>query len=446
MAHRQLRATIALLAATLLSAISTTASAQFFGVNRSVGGVAIDADGVVAAPTIEDLRTLDKLRREIDVPVLEGLQQFVDLRGVSLRQLETIVARCQAENQPIPDEVRFCAGLLRVEYVLVYPERGDIVLAGPAEGWKIDQHGNVVGATTNRPTVALDDLMVAMRAAAAPQLEPISCSIDPTPAGIGRLRAATRRMRTIGNPEDTMMRIEEALGPQVISVTGVPADSHFARTMVAADFRMKRIAMNFEPAPVDGLPSFLHMLRGGKTLANLMPRWWLAPNYQPLAKDADGLAWQIRGPGVQCMTEEDYFDAQGQRQQTGKAGATAARWARQMTAKFEELADHDSSFGKLRNAMDLAVVATLIERRGLLERAQLELPALRGEASLASYPIPRSTASKASFVKTGRNWVISASGGVQLLPWEIADRSEASESLAQVRDSIEFAGDQFWAD
>ncbi|MDC0937188.1 DUF1598 domain-containing protein [Pirellulales bacterium] len=446
MAHRQLRAQCALLTAAVLFSTAAPASAQFFGNQRSVGGVAIDANGVVAAPTIEDRRTLDKLHREIDVPVLKDLDKLVDLRAVSLRQLEAVVARRRAENRPIPDEVSFCAGLLRVEYVLVYPDRGDIVLAGPAEGWKADQHGNVVGATTNQPVVVLDDLMVAMRAAAAPQLEPISCSIDPTPEGIQRLRAVTRRMRTIGNPDDTMMRIEEALGPQVISVTGVPADSHFARTMVAADFRMKRIAMNFEPAPIDGLPSFLHMLKGGKGLTNLMPRWWLAPNYEPLATGADGLAWQIRGPGVQCMTEEDYFDASGKRRQTGKANATASRWAERMTAQFKELAAHDSSFGKLRNAMDLAVVATLIERQGLLDRARLELPVLRGEASLASYPIPRSTASKASFVKTGREWVISASGGVQLLPWEVADLSETSDSLHEIRDSIEFSDNQFWAE
>ena len=56
--------------------------------------------------------------------------------------------------------------------------------------------------------------------------------------------------------------MEEAVGPQTITVTGVPATSHFARVIVAADFRMKRLAMNFEPAPVDGMPSFLTMLKG----------------------------------------------------------------------------------------------------------------------------------------------------------------------------------------
>jgi NADH-quinone oxidoreductase subunit D len=93
--------------------------------------------------------------------------------------------------------------------------------------------------------------------------------------------------------------MEQALGPQKISVTGVPETSHFARALVAADFRMKRLGMGFERAPVDGLPSFLDMFSGRTAgLQNMMPRWWLAPNYEPIRRDAEGLAWELRGSGV----------------------------------------------------------------------------------------------------------------------------------------------------
>ena len=46
----------------------------------------------------------------------------------------------------------------------------------------------------------------------------------------------------------TVVSMEKALGPQLITVTGVSATTHFAQVMVAADFRMKRLAMNFESA------------------------------------------------------------------------------------------------------------------------------------------------------------------------------------------------------
>ena len=141
-----------------------------------------------------------------------------------------------------------------------------------------------------------------------------------------RLQKLVSRLRGMSDPQSTMSRLERALGPQVVSVTGVPASSHFARTMVAADFRMKRLAMNFQAAPVDGMPSFLHLVDGNNT--NMTPRWWLAANYEPLARDAKGLTWQLRGQGVKCMTEEDYFDANGNKQHSGKASPAAERWAR----------------------------------------------------------------------------------------------------------------------
>ena len=51
-----------------------------------------------------------------------------------------------------------------MKYVLVYPEEHDVVLAGPAEGWRVDSLGNVVGAASGQPVLLLDDLMAALRA------------------------------------------------------------------------------------------------------------------------------------------------------------------------------------------------------------------------------------------------------------------------------------------
>lgn len=424
---------------------ANSANAQVGFGRSAVGGVAIDADGVVSAPTVKQQQELEQIRQTAIEQAPADLQDFTELRVVSLKQLEAAIAKHRDGKLPLPEEVQFLAGLQRVRYVLVYPERNDIVLAGPAEGWRIDAIGNVVGATTGRPVLLLDDLMVALRTRKTSRLEPISCSIDPTPEGLERLQTVASRLRTIGNPKTTAQRIEQAVGPQVVTVAGVPATSHFARVMVAADFRMKRLALNMQPAPIDGMPSYLHLMKAGnRGMHSMSPRWWLAPKYDPIATDADGLAWELRGQGVQCMTEADYVNSQGQIEHSGQTSPIAARWADTMTERFEELSNHDSAFGHLRNVMDLAVVAALIERHGLLERTDLRLPGMLEQQPLAQYNVPRQVATTASLLKKGRNWVVSASGGVQIYPWQIAERSEQSESLGNVREQLSAEKNRWW--
>jgi len=164
----------------------------------------------------------------------------------------------------------------------------------------------------------------------------------------------------------------------------------------------------------------------------MMPRWWLAPMYEPLQRDPEGLAWELRGQGVRCLTEQDFLNQAGQRERTGKAEPIAQQWADTFTEKFDELAREDSAFGALRNVMDLAVVGALLAKERLLERSGLQAPNLMHEQPLEEYPAPRSVPSQASFVKAGRLWVITVSGGVQIFPWQVADRTEVSSTLTGV--------------
>jgi hypothetical protein len=412
---------------------------------RQVGGVSIDPQGVLEAPTADDQRQLDEIRRKTPVKAPAALEKFTELRAISLKQIEAALDKAAKAHKPVPEEIACLGGLQRVRYVFVYPERKDIVIAGPAEGWKMDALGNLVGVTTNRPVIMLDDLMMALRSGASSRTEPITCSIDPTQEGIQRLQAFVSGLRTIGNPEETMSGIEEALGPQQITVTGVPASSHFARVMVAADFRMKRLAMDFEPAPVKGMPSFLQMMKAtGRGMSNMMPRWWLAPKYDPMAKAANNLAWELRGPGVKCMTNEDYINDAGEKKTSNKKNPIAEKWAATMTEKFPELAERDSSFGQLRNAMDLAVIGALIEKEHLLDLASLQLPQLMQRHKLAEYPAPKQTSSKASAVKQSHDWLISASGGVEMLPWHVASEVETVQSLGDVQKKFAASSTNFW--
>jgi hypothetical protein len=406
------------------------------GYQNAVGGIAIDSNGLLKNATTDELGALANLRARVAQEVPGDLNAATELRKISLRRLEAAIVECAKEKKELPDAVKYLAGLQRIRYVFVYPEEQDIVLVGPAEGWKVDKRGNVVGVTTGRPVMQLDDLLVALRTARQAARGGISCSIDPTREGMERLRGYAANLKGMG--PNTAAGIEQVLGLQQITVSGVPAGSHFARVLVAADYRMKRIAMNFEPAPVRGLPSFLHMMTAtGKGMSNMLPRWWLEPKYDSLLRDAAGLAWELRGASVKAMTEEDFLDANGNKTHTGRANPVAQKWADNMTQKYDQLAVAEPVFGELQNCMDLAIVGALVVKERLLEKAGHDLPVLTNmsatEVQPAEFFAPKTVPSQASVLKKGTNWVISASGGVLLNSWAIAAKTEPSEAPAQVR-------------
>ena len=71
----------------------------------------------------------------------------------------------------------------------------------------------------------LEDLLVALRSADAAAASGIYCSIDPTEEGLTRLRRALRSRPVVGPA--LLPQMEQTLGPQVITVEGVPAESRF---------------------------------------------------------------------------------------------------------------------------------------------------------------------------------------------------------------------------
>ena len=81
---------------------------------------------------------------------------------------------------------------------------------------------------------------------------------------------------------------------------------------------------------------------------------------------------------MRAATEEDFVDADGRREHTGKANPMAKKWADNMTRHYDELAGKEPIFGQLRNCIDLAVVAALIAKEALLVKADCSLPLLYG--------------------------------------------------------------------
>ena len=405
------------------------------GNNRAVGGIVVDPQGAVRQPTVAERQEILAALRAQTQRIAPELKQNTGFRKVSLRALEAALTEAVNSGNPVPDEALYLAGLQRVQYVLVYPEQNDIVLAGPGEGWRFDDDGNAVGVTTGLPAVRLDDLLVALRTVEAARTEGITVSIDPTAEGRQRFEAFMQSQRTFNAA--ILPVAARALGPQQVTLTGVPTESHFARVLFAADYRMKRLAMNLEPAPIKGLPGYLDMLKSkGQLPGTAMPRWWMACNYEPLARSADRLAWEIRGQGVKAMSEDEIVAADGSVQGTGQADPIAKQWADLLTTHYPALSAKDPTLAQLRNLMDLCVVAAVIQREDLVSLAGgAGFPLLASPDSsfgIGELPAPRTVEPQCSFLKIGRNYVITASGGVQIDSWQVAANNVVSPQLKSV--------------
>ena len=410
--------------------------------NSAVGGVQVNTAGMLKNATAIERTDFAKRMAAQLTPAPEGLREQTTMRKVSLKKLDATIRQSLDAGQSIPESVLYLGGLQSVRYVVAEPENNDIVLIGPGEAWKVDELGAVVGVTTNRPVLLLDDLATILRASNTNRPEVITCSIDPTKEGLLRLQNASKGGRVLGTPQQTATVYRQALGPQTISVTGVPDTSHYARVLVSADYRMKRIGMQFDPSPIAELPSYMSMARGGR----LQPRWWMTPDFKTLMHDDSRMAWEIPGAAVKTVSENDYLDEQGVRHGTGSSDPITERWATLMTENYDKLAGADPVFGQLQNCMDLAVVAAIMFKEDMIGKTGCNMPALLDESifKTVKYSAPKEVETNSTVVRRSREWLVGC-GGVEINPWAAVDKSETKPELSALAKQATVTGENWWA-
>ncbi|REJ91827.1 MAG: DUF1598 domain-containing protein [Planctomycetota bacterium] len=420
---------IALLFGAMLGFATTAVGQDNGGNGDNVGGISIDADGVVSAAMAKGRSAgLDKRQREAFAAahLSSEVQGLSELRKVSLPRLEAACAEALAAGGggELPEEMRYLAGLQRIDYVFVDPEGRDVILAGPAEGFAPDGQGRMVGLSSGRPPIQLDDLISALRAVLRGRGS-IGCSIDPQQDRVAALQDYIRNnssATTAARAKARYKRMAEILGLQEVTAWGVPEDSHYALALVEADFRMKRISLGLEPAGVRGIRSHLALL---SPRGNSMQRWWFAPYYEAIYTDESGLAYAIAGQRVQVMAQEERVDADGDRSDAAVTRASTQRFAKLFTEHYEELAAAEPVFAELQNLFDLAVVSALLRSERVLDRTGWSAEYFLDEEDcpIASYPVPRSVASQSVTRSARGGSMLGLIGGVTLNPRSVARES-----------------------
>jgi hypothetical protein len=378
------------------------------------GGIAIDAQGVVT-PVFSKSKSGQLNEAALSAFAKKFVSADVnaasELRKVSLPRLEAAIEDCLKTKSPVPPEMQFLAGLQRIDYVFLDPDSKDLVIAGPAEGFAMDELGRVIGVKTGRPPLRLDDLMVALRT--LEKTGALGCSIDPDESRMNQFQQYVKSNSTRTTPAGAAQRYEnmaKILGLQNVTVWGVPADSHFGCTLVEADWRMKRLSMGIENPRVPGFKSHLAMLgRGG----NATQRFWFLPLYDAFQQNEAGTAFQFAGQRAQLLSQEEYVSETGKRSDAATTRVSTQRFAKLFTEKFPDLAEEIPIFAELQNTIDLSILAALFKKERLPQKVGWRMSLLLDpqRATYAASTPPTQVASVVNYRTAGRGMIVGLVGG-----------------------------------
>ncbi len=328
-------------------------------------GVYVDAGGLLKKYNGDIDRSLAEVRKSAAVVgSSRNPRRTSVLRKISLTRLEREVQLLHAQGKRPDGVMHNLAGLQRIQFVLVYPETGDIVLAGPAGDWRSDDDGRMVDEK-GRPVVQLDDLVVTLRNAYS-ETGRFGCAIVPTKEGLAAIQAKqaewAAKSLTSSNRGQFLEDLRSSLGQQDITTHGIDPRTHAARVIVEADYRMKLVGMGLEKGP--GVTSYLDSIELAKGEAPPpmgVLRWWFTLNYDALRAAPQNDAFQLHGPGVKVLSENEMLTERGERVHTGKSSDLNSKFARSFTKNFEALAGKYPIYADMRNVFDLALVTALIK-------------------------------------------------------------------------------------
>lgn len=424
-------------------------------------GVAFDADGVLQMKTITD--PTGQLMRQRAVAAVAAMPADIAApnksRKVSLVKLEKALAKRVATGQQPTKEMQKLAGLVKVDAIFCYPDTGDIVLQGPAEGWMEDLAGRAIGIRSRRPTLLLEDLVTALRAF-APRManhEFVGCTINPRPEGLAALQQFQRKIPSSVSQsqrqrvaQQVAMGVQQSLGMADVQVFGISSKTHFASVMIEADYRMKRIAVGIEPPPVK-MVTFANALSSARIGG--LQRWWFTPAYEGVKTSPDRLAMQLTGQGVQLQTEDKVVLASGAIVDSGRKPSKAMlTYANSFTRKYPDIAAADPVYGQLRQLADWLILAAYLKQHRWYDKADWQAETFMSEERFAvkTMRTPKQAPVVVNAFWKGNRMFSPAGGGVSMEPRLALQQLEESSQLNDLRAELDASAkadhDRWWWD
>jgi len=416
---------------------AATSAQDFDGLHSAGNGIDIDTHGRILPLSKEKSEALGKMMEELLEPLPESLDKKVTRRTISLKKLDTQVENIVEQFEVLPDSIRYLGGLTSIDYIVLVPEKNDILLVGPAEGWRSDAAGNVVGSQSGLPVLLFEDFLTALRLWNQSAVRSLVCTIEPTPETQAALARLHRQFTSItaDNADAYSAALEEAYGDVPIKLTGVPESSRTARILVAADLKMKRIAFGLESSQIRNIPSYVGLISTNRP--GNPPQFWLTSEYTATAHDSRKLTWRLGDVKIRVSSRA-----------TGGIDRAALTWCRSLEENYDALVRAQPVFGELRNTMTLSLAAALIHQENLLQRTNCTLPFLLDESNLKllAHPVPRSVEYRSVKSRNGFLTIV-ACGGVEISPLAALRNNMRLDSRIDSERTklLQVSGEEWWS-
>jgi hypothetical protein len=388
-------------------------------------GVFLDGHGVLRTKVTEDGTRLSDLRKEA-----VGKQKSDEFVYISLPKLLAEAKSLIDNGDPLPDRIRYLGGMVKLQYVFVYPDDKDLVIAGPAEPIDAKNTYRPLGKTSGRPVLQLDDLVTAFRMS-GPGRQParIGCDIEMTADGVKRASETIKQVARKAasgkiSEEEASDEVAKAGGNQPVTYYGAAADTRFGFVCVEADYLLKHLGIGHFTSPVPGVKSYHERCMKPEK----MHRFSLESQYDAIVASKDNDAFEFKGPSLEVRT--------GLLQRLGPQDGEPSRAAKMFVGacnkNFEEMALHIESWSDLANLGDLTVLAALVAREGLHSKTGWDLGWV-----LDGYPVPRVETPKFAWTlanyRYASNMLFFTSGGIWLNPvkWVNEIQVDETETLAR---------------
>lgn len=414
-------------------------------------GVRVEPSGVLRKLTSkEHSGRLEELGIQAREALLnDDIATVADMRVISLTRLEQAVSKRLSEGRAPTVSMRLLGGLTKIENVFVYPEDGEIVLAGPAESWKYNDNGVAIGEVSGRPVLQLDDFVTILRSFSASRQKFFSCSINPRQEGLKQLKdyvaATSNRPLSPGRVRGWTNSLQQKLGMQDIVYSGIDPESRVARVIIEADYRMKLIGIGkYDFAKAVAIPSIFDLMTAQEQKASKLDalRWWLTMKYDAVLHTADENGFEFVGSSVLCQSENQLLNDLGQQVQTGKSEGSNLTFAQKFTQQYAELAKQDVVFADLQNVFDLALVAAILRHEGAAERAGWDFGSFSNDGAylITRFNAPTEVESVVNHrVFRGRDIVVQVAGGVRVDLAAVLDNEAVTRQGVRIVASAEKA-------